>query len=161
MNRLVVIVVFATFWFDLSAQCLLTEINRLKNENLKSQFFRLIDSTVTKQYPNNDKEQEIPVDIEPWMLDSLMVCVDNSDRELESIECALYFNISPKEFSDSTVCKDKIILHVMSSCVFRLEVHNSFYVENDSNWFCTESMVVYSFKIEDDKVLLLMRQEAG
>ena len=77
----------------------------------------------------------------------------------KQFEKEYHFNIAPKEYTDPQICKDKIdVSFDAENCSFRLNVYNTFLVEPD---WCTESMVVYGFKIKNDKIVDFWRQEAG
>lgn len=132
----------------------------LRDKELQADFFSKLDSIRKVQHPNNDQETSIMVDLTPEYLIEFL-----DDISLDSLtankqyEKEYHFNITPKSYTDPEICKDKIAVSFdEENCSFRLNVYNSFLVEPD---WCTESMVVYGFKIENDKIVDFWRQEAG
>jgi hypothetical protein len=70
-----------------------------------------------------------------------------------------HFNIAPKGYTDPEKCEDKIEVRFdEKNCSFQLFIYNTFLVEPD---WCTESMVIYGFKLERGKIVDFWRQEAG
>ncbi|MCH2032295.1 MAG: hypothetical protein MK202_02150 [Tenacibaculum sp.] len=132
----------------------------LQKNKLQADFFSKLDSIRKVQYPNNDQDTSIMVDLTPEYLIKFL-----SDINLDSLiankgfEKEYHFNIAPKEYSDPQICKDKIAVSFdVENCTFRLDIYNTFLVEPD---WCTESMVVYGFKIKNNKIVDFWRQEAG
>jgi len=133
---------------------------KLKNKELQADFFSKLDSIRKVQYPDNDQETSIMVDLTPEYLIKFLNDIDlDSLKVNKEFEEGYHFNIAPKDYTDPEVCKDKIAVSFeVENCSFRLNIYNTFLVE--PNW-CTESMVVYGFKIKNDKIVDFWRQEAG
>jgi len=132
----------------------------LRDKELQVDFFSKLDSIRKVQYPHNDQETSIMVDLTPEYLIEFL-----DDINLDSLtankqyEKEYHFNIAPKDYTDPEICKDKIAMSFdAENCSYRLNVYNTFLVEPD---WCTESMVVYGFKIENDKIVDFWRQVAG
>jgi hypothetical protein len=143
-----------------SKSCSAIDFIKLENEDLQIDFFTQLDSIRKVQYPNNDQENEIFVDLTPNLLRQFLKDID---KELliknGEFEKEYNFNISPPDLTDHADCKDKIkIKYNINSCSFRMEIHNTFLVPD--NW-CTESMVVYGFTISDEKITDFGRNAAG
>lgn len=133
---------------------------KLKDKELQADFFSQLDSIREVQYPNNDQETSIMVDLTPEYLIQFLDDINlDSLTTNKQFEKEYHFNIAPKDFTDPEICKDKIAVSFdAENCSFRLNVYNTFLVEPD---WCTESMVVYGFKIENGKTVNFWRQEAG
>jgi len=133
---------------------------KLKDNGLQIDFFSKLDSIRKVQYPANDQETSIMFDLSPEYLNKFLVDIDIDSLSVKNqFEKEYHFNIAPLDFTDSEICKDKIAVSFdVKDCSFRLNIYNTFLVE--PNW-CTESMVVYGFKIKNDKVVDFWRQEAG
>lgn len=132
----------------------------LKNKEIQSTFFYKLDSTRKVQYPENDQEISMMVDLTPEYLNKFIADI-NLDTLLVNKRFGkeYHFNISPNGYSDPKRCKDKIeVIFDEKQCTFRLNIYNTFLVE--PNW-CTESMVVYGFSILNGKIVDFGRQEAG
>lgn len=133
---------------------------KLKDEDLQADFFSQLNSIRNVQYPNKDQETSISVDLTPEYLSEFLADISLDSLSANKLfEQEYHFNIAPKDYTDPEICKDKIAVSFdAENCAFRLNVYNTFLVE--PNW-CTESMVVYGFKIENDKIIDFWRQEAG
>jgi hypothetical protein len=138
----------------------ITDFLRLTDVNMQAQLFAHMDSVRTIQYPDQDQETSIMVDLTPEYLNKFLV-----DLNLDSFathmhfEQEYHFHVAPKDFTDPPKCTDKISVRFDTvDCSFHLYVMNTFLVEPD---WCTENMVVYGFKIEKDRILDFWRQEAG
>lgn len=133
---------------------------KLKNKKVQADFFSKLDSIRRVQYPDNNQETSIMVDLTPEYLIKFLKDID-SDSLIRNnqFEKEYHFNIAPKDYTDPEFCKDKIAVSFdVENCSFRLNVYNTFLVEPD---WCTESMVLYGFKIKNDKIVDFWRQEAG
>lgn len=133
---------------------------KFKGEKLLADFFFKLDSIRKLQYPNNDQETSIMVDLtQEYLMVFLSDINSDSLNANKRFEKEYHFNIAPKDYIDPKICKDKIAVSFdAENCSFRLNVYNTFLVETD---WCTESMVVYGFKIKNDKIVDFWRQEAG
>lgn len=132
----------------------------LQQETIQKTFFAQLDSVRQSQYPNNDQEREIMVDLTPEYLEKFLTDLSpDSLRKTGFFEKNYHFNLAPDGYTDPEVCKDKIqITFHEEYCSFRLCIYNTFWVE--PNW-CTESMVVYVFRIEGNKIIDFSRNEVG
>lgn len=131
---------------------------KLTNKNTRSGFFNQLDSARKAQYPNNDHEPAIFVDLTPELLDKFLKDL-NKDQLVKTgnFDKEYYFNIAPLQFSDSKKCKDKIsITFYKETCSFILVIHNEFFAEG-----CQESSITYGFEINGDKISDFTRNEAG
>ncbi len=133
---------------------------KLKDKALQKEFFFMLDSIRKVQYPDNDQELTIMVDLTPEYLNKFLADLNNDSLRLKNtFEKEYHFNIAPKGYTDPKVCKDKIqITFDEEHCSFRMNIYNTFLVE--PNW-CTESTIVYTFKIEGDRIIDFGRNEAG
>lgn len=137
-----------------------TDFLNLEDNKLQSNLFEQIKSTRKEQYPNNDQETSIMVDLTAEYLSRFLQDIDSDSLAANHrFEQEYHFNLAPKGYTDPPKCRDKITVTFDSeNCSFRLVIYNTFLVEPD---WCTESMVVYGFRIEEDSVVGLWRQEAG
>jgi hypothetical protein len=144
----------------MKADCSSLDFIKLKDKQLQSFFFNELDSIKKIQYPNNDQEVNIMIDITSDYLNQFLSNINEEMLEKEFyFDKDFFFNKAPKGYIDSKVCKDKISIEFDSfNCNFKLKIYNSFQV--DSDW-CTESVVVYGFKIQNDKIINFWRNEAG
>lgn len=133
---------------------------KLKKKNLQSTFFLKLDSIRKVQYPNNDQESSIMVDITPEYLNDFLTTLNiDTLKSKHRFTKEYHFNVAPKGYTDPKLCKDKIeIVFDSKNCCFRLNIYNTFLV--DSDW-CTESMVVYVFQIINDTIVTFWRNEVG
>lgn len=133
---------------------------KIMDQEVQADFLSKIDSTRKVQYPENDQETSIMVDLSPEYLNEFLSDIDSDTlRVNKRFEKDYHFNIAPKEFTDPKLCKDKIAVSFdEKDCSFQLIVHNTFLVEPD---WCTESMVIYGFKMQEGKIFDFWRQEAG
>lgn len=145
-----------------SNDCLATSIDflKLKDKNLRLGFFVKLDSIRKVQYPDNDQETSIMVDLTPEYLINFLTDIDSDSLLVNrQFEQEYHFNTAPKGYTDPKICKDKIAVSFNhENCSFRLDVYNTFLVQPD---WCTESMVIYEFKIKNDRIVDFWRQEAG
>jgi len=133
---------------------------QLQNKVLQENFFNQLDSILHVQYPKNDKEAGISVDLNQILLSQFLKDIDPSTfSKTGRFEKEYHFNIAPAAYSDPETCKDKISIEFYPErCMYRMVIRNSFLVE--PNW-CTEHQVIYSFTIENDKIEGFERNEAG
>ena len=133
---------------------------KLKDNELQTIFFSKLDSIRKVQYPDNNQEISIMVDLTPKYLNKFLSdIISDSLSTIKRYEKEYHFNIAPKDFTDPEICMDKITVNFdVEHCSFRLNVFNTFLVE--PNW-CKESKVVYGFKIKSGKIIDFWRQEAG
>ncbi|WP_196889877.1 hypothetical protein [Aureivirga sp. CE67] len=145
-----------------STTCLgkIEDFLNLKDKELQEDFFSKLDSIRKVQYLNNDQDTSIMVDLTPEYLIEFLADISlDSLTANKQFEKEYHFNIAPKEYTDPQICKDKIAVRFdAENCSFRLKIYNTFLVEPD---WCTESMVVYGFKIKNDKIVDFWRQEVG
>lgn len=135
-----------------------SDILNLKNPAIQKSFFRQLDSILKIQYPNNDQEKDIFVDLTPKMLNQFLSDLDtNVLIKNGAFDKSYHFNIAPPMYKDTKACSDQITLEYdIHSNYFSLIIGNRFYAE-----WCQESAVRYFFIITNKKVLLLDRTEAG
>src|SRR5690606_2091025 len=133
---------------------------KLKDSTIQSDFFAKLDSIRKIQYPEDDQENSIMVDITPEYLNQFLADIKIDSLEINnSFEKAYHFNIAPQDYTDPEICKDTIkVIFDDENCTFHLNVYNTFLVELD---WCTESIVMYGFRIINGKVTDFWRQEAG
>ena len=141
-------------------KCQALGLMKLQNKKFQDDFFKQLDSIRKVQYPNNDQETEIMIDIDRKLLIQFLKDIDQPAlSKNKSFEKEYHFNIAPKEYSDPPECKDKISVEFYpENCGYRMVIWNTFLVEE--NW-CTESQVVYGFEIQNDRVVNFSRNEAG
>lgn len=140
--------------------CSALDFLKLREEKLQLYFFNKLDSVRNLQYPDNNQEVEIMVDLSRNYLNQFLKDIDEDVLLKQSFfEKKYSFNIAPKGYSDSAVCVDKISIQFNSStCNFKIKILNRFLADTD---WCTESVVIYGFKIEKDKIVNFWRNEAG
>lgn len=138
----------------------ITDFLKLKNNELRLDLLAKIDSIRKVQYPDNDQESSIMIDLTAEYLSRFLSDIDSDSlTKNQRFEKEYHFDIAPKGFTDPADCKDKIAVSLdKEDCSFRLNIFNTFLVE--PNW-CTESMVVYGFKIKNNRIIDFWRQEAG
>lgn len=138
----------------------ISDFLKLEQQDLRTDLFAKIDSIRKVQYPDNDQETSIMVDLTAEYLTRFLKDIDtDSLTQNQGFEKEYHFDIAPEGFTDPTDCKDKITVSFNNKdCSFRLTIYNTFLVE--PNW-CTESMVVYGFKIKNSRIIDFCRQEAG
>lgn len=151
-----------TFKDLISNSCELSLIDffKLKDKNLQSEFFFKLDSVRKVQYTNIDQEKSIFVDLTPEYLDKFLDDIDiDSILTQSEIEMKYHFNIAPKGYKDPEMCLDALRLRLDKEfCQFTMVVYNTFLVEPD---WCTESAVIYGFKLSGNKIIDFWRNEAG
>lgn len=132
----------------------------MRSKHLQEQFFYNIDSIRKIQYPNEAVDTSILADITPYYLNVFLRDINIETLVLhKAFSKSYHFNYAPEGYSDPKVCDDDIRLYFdTSTCSFRLVLYNTFLVEPD---WCTESAVIYHFKIENDRITSFGRQEAG
>ncbi len=138
----------------------ISDFLKLEQQDLQTDLFAKIDSIRNVQYPDNDQETSIMVDLTVEYLTRFLNDID-ADKltQNQRFEKEYHFDIAPEGFTDPTDCKDKIAVSFDDKdCSFRLNIYNTFLVE--PKW-CTESMVVYGFKIKNSRIIDFWRQEAG
>lgn len=131
---------------------------KLEDKTVQADFFHQLDSIRKVQYPKNDQDTAIFVDITPKLLDKFILDL-NKDQlyKNDEFEKEYNFNIAPPQYTDSKKCKDRVsVAFDKKTCNFRLIVFNEFFAE-----WCQESAVIYAFKINGGKILDLVRNEAG
>lgn len=131
---------------------------RLANKNIQTDFFHQLDSIRKVQYPENDQDTAIFVDLTPKLLNKFLRDL-NKDvfSKTGNFEKDYNFNIAPPKYTDSKECKDNIsITFDKRACSFRLVICNEFFAE-----WCQESVVVYTLKADGNKILLIWRDVAG
>ena len=162
INLIIIILCFSFLGFaqKQGQKCSAATFLKLKESLCRESFLTQLAAIRQKQYPSNDQEVSIMVDLTPEYLEKFLHDIDiylfttNNYFEKE-----YHFNIAPEGYTDPKVCKDKITISFNSeNCSFTLKIFNTFLVE--PNW-CTESMVIYSFKIEGDRIIDFWRNEAG
>jgi len=143
-----------------STSCDKTALDFLKlaNKNIQTDFFHQLDSIRKVQYPKNDQETAIFVDLTPKLLDKFLRDLNKDEfSKTGNFEKEYNFNIAPPKYTDSKECKDKIsITFDKRTCSFRLVINNEFFAE-----WCQESTVIYGFKINGNKISDFGRNEAG
>jgi hypothetical protein len=134
------------------------EFLKLNNKNTRADFFHQLDSVRKLQFPNNDQDTAIFVDLTPKLLATFLKDL-NKDQLVKTghFDKGYYFNIAPQQFSDSRKCKDRISINFdRKTCSFYITIYNEFFAE-----WCQESTVTYGFKIKGDKISGFTRNEAG
>jgi len=138
----------------------LKDFLKLSDKKLQAAFFLKLDSIRKVQYPDNNQEKSIFVDLTPEYLSKFLSDID-SDSILANneIEMKYHFNVAPEGYSDPKTCIDDIRLRLDTEfCQFTLIIYNTFLVEPD---WCTESAVIYGFNISGNKIIDFWRNEAG
>lgn len=132
----------------------------LKDEELQNHFFSQLDSIKKVQYPNNDQEDSIFIDMTPEYLHHFLSSINIDTLKKNNIfTLDYYFKRSPEGYSDPEKCKDKIQISFDEKyCILKLNISNTFLAEPD---WCGESTVVYGFKIKNYKIIGLWRGMAG
>lgn len=135
-----------------------SDIQYLNNPTLQKSFFRQLDSILKIQYPNNDQDKDIFVDLRPKMLSRFLSDLDTTALiKNGAFDKSYHFNIAPPMYKDTKACSDQITLEYDAhSNFFTLIIGNRFYAE-----WCQESAVRYIFTITKNAVKLLDRTEAG
>jgi hypothetical protein len=138
--------------------CQPLDFMQLQNKELQDAFFHQRDSILKVQYPDNDQEKEIFVDITRDMLTQFLRDIDTEALSKNGeFQNDYHFKIAPKEFSDLNQCEDMIYIRFFSEdCEFRMEIHNSFYAD-----WCQEGMVVYHFTLQNGRLSSFWRNAAG
>jgi hypothetical protein len=134
---------------------------KLKNKQLQADFFRQLDSVRKGQYPNNDQDIYNLVDITPALLNKFLSDINiDSLRKNEMYEASYFFNIAPKEYTDSRKCDDVITVRFFSEdCSFRMIIDNVYPVKDVG---CAGgAQVLYGFKIFKSRIIEFGRQAAG
>jgi hypothetical protein len=133
---------------------------KLKNNTLQIIFFNKLDSIRKVQYPKNNHEVSIMVDLTPKYLNDFLTSINlDSLSQNNMFGKDYHFNVAPKGYSDPKVCDDRIEVYFdKSNCQFTMKIYNTFLVEND---WCTESMVIYGFTISGKSIVSFSRNEAG
>ncbi len=132
----------------------------LEDERVQADFFSKLDSIRKIQYPDDDRKMSIMVDITPEYLNKFLTDLDQDTLMVKKgFDKEYHFDIAPQGYTDPKICMDRIEVGFdEEKCTFRLKVFNTFLVQAD---WCTESMVVYGFKIENGNLVDFWRQEAG
>lgn len=135
-----------------------SDILYLKNPAIQKSFFRQLDSMLKIQYPKNDQEKDIFVDLTPKMLDQFLNDLDtNLLIKNGAFDKSYHFNIAPPMYKDTKKCSDQITLeNDVHSNYFSLIISNRFYAE-----WCQESAVRYFFIITKNTIRIIGRSEAG
>lgn len=131
---------------------------KLEDKNIQAAFFHQLDSIKKVQFPNNDQDTTIYVDITPKILENFLMNLDKDQlAKTGEFEKEYNFNIAPPNFTYSKECKDRIsITFDKNKCSFRLVIINQFF----SEW-CQESIVIYDFRILEDKITNFERYLVG
>lgn len=131
---------------------------KLTDKTIQADFFHKLDSIRKVQYPKNDQDTAIFVDLTPKLMDIFIKDLNKDElNKTGSFEKEYNFNIAPPKYKDSKECIDKISLSFdKETCSFRLVIFNEFFAE-----WCQESSVFYGFQINGDKILDFGRNEAG
>lgn len=135
-----------------------SDILYLKNPTIQKSFFRQLDSMLKIQYPKNDQEKDIFVDLTPKMLDQFLSDLDtNLLIKNGAFDKSYHFNIAPPMYKDTKTCSDQITLEYdVHSNYFSLIISNRFYAE-----WCQESAVRYFFILTKNTIRIIGRSEAG
>lgn len=146
--------------FTLGVNCQPSDILILADPVVQSDFFLQLDSVVKQQYPNNDLDTGGTVDMYPALLVDLMNDIDTGSLQNKFYwEDYYHFNRAPAGFTDPEYCKNKVSIEYLEDvCSYRMVLHHTFLVE--PNW-CTESQVVYFFKIINGQLSEFTRNAAG
>ena len=141
-------------------RCSAIDFLSLKDEKLQTNFFTQLDSIRKAQYPNDDQENEIMIDITSALLNSFLNDIDQSVlSKTKGFAKEYHFNIAPKGYADPKKCKDKISIEFyQENCRYRMTIWNTFLVEND---WCSEHQVIYGFEIKNGQIIDFERNEAG
>lgn len=131
---------------------------KLANNSFQADFFHQLDSIKKVQYPQNDQDAAIFVDLTPKLLNMFLKDMKEGEfSKTNKFEKEYNFNIAPPDYTDSKECKDKIsITFDKRTCSFLLVIYNEFFAE-----WCQESTIFYEFKIAGDKIYDLRRNIAG
>ena len=131
---------------------------KLANKNIQTDFFHQLDSIRKVQYPQNDQDKAIFVDLTPALLDRFLRDLNKSEfSKTGKFKKEYYFGIAPPKYTDSKECKDAIsITFDKKTCSFLLVIYNEFPEE-----WCQESSVIYGFKINGNRISDFGRNEAG
>ena len=121
-----------------------SDILYLNNPILQKSFFRQLDSILKIQYPNNDQDKDIFVDLRPKMLSRFLSELDTTTLiKNGAFDKSYHFNNAPPMYKDTKACSDQITLEYDThSNFFTLIISNRFYAE-----WCQESAVRYFFII--------------
>lgn len=127
----------------------------LKKKVLNTSFFQKLDSVITIQYPNIQQKESI--DINADLLDVFLNDIDISTLESDRIFMKKYkYNLVPKKIHVLNYF-NTIEIQYYNNCEFRLVIINYYETEE----FSDEGNVSYSFKIENNQIKKIKRQEAG
>lgn len=143
-----------------SAACDAADLKRLREPALFRSFFQCVDSMRRVDYPNDDQDTTIAVDLSPSMLEELLRQADFEEFQRTG-ECGVgfQFNIAPKGHRDPPACRDSVWVHFAPDrCEFRMVIKSTFL--DEPNW-CIEHNVSYGFRIGMDRILGFGRNEAG
>jgi len=144
----------------LDTTCSAITFLNLKNSEVQNSFFQELDSAPRHQYTEIIQDTNIMVDITPKYLLLFLDAIDEKSlKEANYFSQDYHFNIAPPQYSDPKKCTDRIaITYNPDSRSFTLQVFNTFLVEPD---WCTESMVIYMFKLQGGSITNFARHEAG
>lgn len=131
---------------------------KLAEKSIQADFFHQLDSIKKVQYPQNEQDTTIFVDLTPRLLNMFLEDMKEGEfSKTSKFEKEYNFNIAPPDYTDSKECKDKIsITFDKRTCSFLLVIYNEFFAE-----WCQESTILYEFKITDNKIYDLRRNTAG
>lgn len=157
------ILTFMTFFGMTSfiqTDCSPTDFTKLNDKKLQDDFFKQRDSVQKAQYPNSDQDIKNSVDLTRQMLMQFLKDFNiETFKKTGTYENYYFFNISPPQFKDSKVCKDKIsVQYFKESCTYRMIIENVYMVEKDC---IGGQQVSYTFKIIKNKIADFGRDEAG
>jgi hypothetical protein len=142
------------------ATCTAADLRRLDDPVLQRSFFSCLDSIRHVQYPDNDQDTTLSVDISPAILTNFLKRVDYQALTREGgTEVELQFNIAPAGYTDPPVCTDKVMIRFLPEhCSFRMVIQSHFLVPPD---WCHGAQVSYGFRIGAERILNFGRDEAG
>lgn len=131
---------------------------KLANKNIQTDFFHQLDSIRKVQYPQNNQDTAIFVDLTPALLDRFLRDMNKNEfSKTGKFKKEYYFSIAPPKYTDSKECKDAIsITFDKKTCSYLLVIYNVF----PADW-CQESSVIYGFKIIENRISNFRRNEAG
>lgn len=132
----------------------------LKEQALRADFFHQLDSIAGRLNQVSQTLPHIVDDLTPLYLDSILASLNLDSFKAHNFYQQEYsFGPFPCSKSGTDSCEDFISISFSSEeCLFEIHVFNSYDIELDS---CSESSIIYQFRISNGRIEDLQRSVAG